>query len=172
MVQPAAYAALWGRWAGKEKEFYIACAELVSQLSWPDVTRICGPRVAMLARLTQSIQADLAKTEPEPALRCGSFRLVTLQNDVARLSSYADYDPVDVPVRLMQVLQYFQGQPTAEAVATIAEREKVTLDNELVRKLTDFELLVPAKGKSGESSPAMPSSSNPHSERTKQRRKN
>jgi hypothetical protein len=38
-----AYRTLWGHWAGREAEFYRACAELARPLAWDDITRICGP---------------------------------------------------------------------------------------------------------------------------------
>jgi len=156
-VQPAEYQKFWGRWAGKEREFYEACAERVEGFRWADVVRICGPKVGLLARLTQDISAQLSRTSPEPALRCGSFKLISLRAGVARLSTYSEYDPVEIPARLLEVLQHFDGQPTSEAIATIAERENVTLNPELVRKLTDFALLVPPTD-SGNATAAAPSS--------------
>ena len=142
-VDPAGYRALWGLWYGREREFFKACAASVNGLSWSDVAQICGPKVQLLARLTQEYYYALSRTDPDPALRCGSFRLISLKPEAARLSTYNDYDPVEVPPRLLSVLQYFEGQPTAEAIATIAQREGVQLSPELVRKLTDFALLVP-----------------------------
>jgi hypothetical protein len=114
------------------------------------------------------MQSDLERIQPAPALRCGSFRLVSITNDIAKLSTYNDYDPVDVPVRLMGVLQHFKGQPTKDAVSVIAEREKVTLDSELIRKLTDFALLVPA-GQNGEAAAASAQAGNPQTAKTGRR---
>jgi len=68
-----------------------------------------------------------------------------MRNDIALLSTYLSYDPIEIPVRLLAVLQHFEGQPTTEAIAVVAARENVKLDSDLVRKLTDFALLVPAK---------------------------
>jgi hypothetical protein len=143
-VKAADYRALWGRWDGKEREFYETCAARVDGFKWSDVARICGPRVALLARLTQDVFAQLARTTPEAALRCGSFHLVSLRANVARLSTYNDYDPVEISAPLLNLLQHFQGQPTSEAIADISKLAGVNVAPELVRKLTDFGLLVPA----------------------------
>ena len=133
-----------GTWAGKEREFYEACADRIEGFSWADIARISGPRVAAFAKLTQDVYAQLARTEPEPALRCGSLRLVSLHDNVARLSTYNDYDPVDIPAPLLNLLQHFHGQPTSEAIADISKLAGVSVAPELVLKLTDFGLLVPA----------------------------
>jgi hypothetical protein len=52
-------------------------------------------------------------------------------------------DPLDAPESVLQLLQYFDGRPTADALALIAAERGVTLDAALVRKLVDFKLLVP-----------------------------
>ncbi|HWR37774.1 MAG TPA: hypothetical protein VN622_18070 [Clostridia bacterium] len=144
-VKSTTYRALWDRWIGQERQFFEECAAKVDGLRWTDVAQICGPQVRLLARMTQDVYAKLGHTAPEPALRCGSFKLVSMRSDVVCLSTYCDYDPIEIPARLLGVLQHFGGQPTSEAVAAIAARENVTLDSDLVRKLTDFGLLVPAE---------------------------
>jgi len=143
-IKLSEYQAIWGRWAGQEKEFFEECSRRVEGLRWAEVEQACGPKVRMLAQFTRNVYGDLARTSLEPSLRAGSFRLISLQGEVARLSTYNDYDPVDIPVRLLEVLRHFEGQPTTEAIAAIQEREKVTLEPDLIRKLVDFGLLVPA----------------------------
>ncbi len=157
-VRPADYRALWGRWFGRERQFFEACASRIEGLSWADVAQICGPKVGILARFTQDTYAQISRTTPEPALRCGSFRLVSLRADVARVSTYNDYDPVEIPVPLLGLLRHFDGQPTSEAVATIKEREGVTLDDALIRKLTNFGLLVRPEESASGTEPAPPPS--------------
>jgi hypothetical protein len=44
----------------------------------------------------------------------------------------------------MELLPYFDGRPVADALAAIADERGVSLDAALVRKMVDFELLVPA----------------------------
>ena len=168
-VKESDYRALWGRWAGKEREFYEACAERIESFRWADIARVSGPRVAAFAKLTQDVYAQLARTEPEPALRCGSFRLISLRADVARLSTYSDYDPVEIPAPLLNLLQHFQGQPTSEAIADISKLAGVNVDPALVRKLTDFGLLVPANTPATASSAGdVSTSSNPGGQTTSQ----
>ena len=165
-VKETDYRALWGRWAGQERQFYEACADRIQGFSWADVTRISGPRVAAFAKLTQDVYAQLARTTPEPALRCGSFRLVSLRDNVARVSTYNDYDPVDIPAPLLNVLQHFHGQPTSEAIADISKLAGTDLAAELVLKLTDFGLLVPANAAGAAPSTESGFSSKPESHST------
>jgi hypothetical protein len=42
-------------------------------------------------------------------------------------------------------LGYFDGRPTSDALAAISEAENVRLDPALVRKLTDFGVLIPVR---------------------------
>src|SRR5206468_664396 len=44
-VDEAHYAAQWGSWLGREREYYRSCAEIVDGLAWSDVVRVGGARV-------------------------------------------------------------------------------------------------------------------------------
>jgi hypothetical protein len=144
-VKPTAYRKLWDRWAGQERQFFEACAARVNDLSWANVQQVCGAQTRLLARKTQEAYEQLAGTTPEDGLRCGRFTVINLRSDVACLSTYSTYDPIEIPIRLLGVLQHFQGQATSEALAAVAARENVNLTPDLVRRLFDFDLLVSAK---------------------------
>jgi hypothetical protein len=45
----------------------------------------------------------------------------------------------------MELLPYFDGCPTEDVLAAIADERGIRLEPDLVRKLVDFMLLVPAK---------------------------
>jgi hypothetical protein len=59
LVDPAAYRALWGRWHGREREFFGACARRVQALTWKCVAAVGGPNVRLWARMTADAFADL-----------------------------------------------------------------------------------------------------------------
>jgi hypothetical protein len=135
---------LWGKWFGREQEFYIQCARLVEPLSWSKVIEICGSQARIQADLTRNAYEKLVSEEIPPALKVGSFQLVQITNGMSRVRSYSEMDPLDVPATVMETLGYFDGRPTEQALQAIAAEKAIQLDPSLVRKLCDFQLLVPA----------------------------
>lgn len=71
------------------------------------------------------------------------MQLVQITHEVARVVTYSEYDPVDIPRQMLDLLPYFDGRPTGEVLSVIESERGVHLDPALVRKLTDFALLVP-----------------------------
>ncbi len=144
-VDAEKYARLWGAWRGREGEFFSRCADLVTPLSWPDVLAIAGPRARVYARLTLEAYRRLVSDELPPALTVGPIQLVHVRNGVARVNSYDAYDPLDVPTAVMEILLYFDGRPTEEALAAIAKERGLSVEPALLRKMVDFGLLVAPK---------------------------
>ena len=142
-VDRDSYNQIWGKWLGREHEFFVACARLVDRLTWHDVLAISGPEVSALARLTQQAYQRLTTEEMAPALTVGAMQLVQITHDAARVTTYNEYDPVDIPRVVMELLHYFDGRPTEEALTAIESERGIRLDPALVRKMTDFALLVP-----------------------------
>ncbi len=143
---PAAYARAWAEWRGREQEFYIRCAELVGGLAWKDVRAICGPETRAHARATQDAYRKLTGDEVPAALAAGSFEVVSLGRDTVRLNTYSEYDPIEVPRVVLDLLAQFDGRPTAAVLKAIAKEEGVEIAPDLVRKMADFDLLVDAAG--------------------------
>lgn len=137
-----AYAQIWGEWLGRERELYVRCAELVNPLSWKDVVAIGGPEVRAFAFLTQNAYRKLFCEEVPAKLTVGPMQLVQIQNGLSRVSTYSDFDPLDIPQSVMELLPYFDGCSTDHALAAIANERGVKLDHALVRKMVDFKLLV------------------------------
>ena len=142
-VDPKAYARSWGEWRGREQEFFRRCSELVQTLAWADVLALCGAEARGYARLTQQAYARLTSTDLPARLRAAPYQVAQTRAGIRRVSTYSMLDPLDAPESVLQLLQYFDGRPTADALALIAAERGVTLDAALVRKLVDFKLLVP-----------------------------
>jgi len=142
-VEPAGYRKSWGKWLGREFEFYRACGRLVSDLAWQEVLSICGPETNLLATLTRQAYQRFVSVETPPRLQVGSLQLVRTGHQTTRLSTYSDLDPLDIPNPVLSVLHYFDGRPTTEVVAEITAKEGIRLEPELVQKLADFRILVP-----------------------------
>lgn len=134
---------LWGNWLGREREFYRECAQRVRPLSWREVLRISGPVVAARARIARQAFDALLRGEPPERLAAGPFQIVSTGHEGVRVVSYAGYDPVDISFGVLEILPYFDGRPTAQAVRSIQQELGIRVGEDLVRKLADFELLVP-----------------------------
>jgi len=138
------YADAWGRWLGKEREFYRQCAKLVNPLSWREVMRLCGQEVRAFAAQTREAYRRLLSDEMPDSLSVGKLDVVGLGNESVRLCSYIGTDPVELPRELFDALSQFNGRPRKDAMNSIAERHGLELDDELLRGLVDFKVLVPA----------------------------
>ena len=142
-VDREAYEAIWGKWLGREGEFYVQCARLINDLSWADVLAIGGPEVRAHARLAQDQYRRLTSGEMPSALKVGAFQVVHITRDSTRVSTYSSIDPIEIPNIAMESLHYFDGRPTHEAVAAIASEKSLRLEPAFVRKMADFAVLVP-----------------------------
>lgn len=138
-----ASAEIWGEWAGRQKEFYAACGQLVETLAWEDVTKLCGSATRIHERLTRDAYKNLVLDEIPESLRVGPIKLVQMGADFHRVKSYSPLDPLDLPRKLVELLHYFDGRPTKDAIKSIAADTGHKLDDDLVRKLVDFQILVP-----------------------------
>ncbi len=136
------YRSFWGSWLGKEQTFFRECARLVNALAWNDVLRIGGVEVEAHARIVRELHRGLSSNELPERLKMGTIRLVAMAGDHTRIATYSDNDPLDVPTQLLPLLERFDGRRTRDVIADVAKRDGVELDEDLVQKLVDFEVLV------------------------------
>jgi hypothetical protein len=141
---PACQRRIWGEWYGRERDFFIQCARSVEPLSWRQALEICGPEARIFAEFTRRAYEKLVSDEVPSALKVGGVQLVRITRGVSRLKSYSPYDPLDVPSEVMELLGCFDGRPTEAVLNAIAAEKGTHLDPQLIRKLCDFEVLVPA----------------------------
>jgi hypothetical protein len=94
-------------------------------------------------RLTQEAYGRLTADDIPSNLSVGRFELMQIQRTMTRVNTYNDFDPLDVPNPVMELLQYFDGRPVVDALAAIADERGVSLEAALVCKMVDFKLLVP-----------------------------
>jgi hypothetical protein len=143
LVNRGASRALWGRWYGQEADFYRECGRLVSKLSWDDVVAIGGPDVRIFSRLTTKAYRRLTFDDTPARLKVGALNVMRMDRKSCRVWAHDGSDPLELPRALMDLLPYFDGRPTAEALQAVEAEEGVRIDPALIRRLVDFEILVP-----------------------------
>ena len=141
-IQEDAYRTLWGHWAGREAEFYRACAELVRPLGWDDVARICGPRLTILSRLVCERYGKLTSEAAPDRPRVGLIQIEGIVAGKYSAVTYSPYDPLRMPADLVAVLPHFDGRPTDDVLEEIRVQRGIRLDPALVRRMADFRVLV------------------------------
>jgi hypothetical protein len=144
-ADPVQYAAVWGAWAGRERELFDACGHLVERLGWQEVLAICGPGVQISARLVKDSFDALLSRDLPPRLRCGEYMVHSIAGRDALVVSYNGYDPLRLPKSLVEALPFFDGRPVAEVLRAIEKAKHLRLDRDLLVKLADFSILVPVK---------------------------
>jgi hypothetical protein len=137
----AQYRKLWGDWAGREIDFYRACARLVEPLTWEQVEQVCGPRVRILAGLVSDAYAHLTSEAIPERLRLSEFRFTGVEGSAYKVVGYSPFDPLLMPEPLARVLHYFDGRPTEKALEAILTEQGIRIDLSLVRRMVDFGVL-------------------------------
>lgn len=136
-----AYRLLWGNWLGREREFYQECARLVNDLTWEDITRICGPEVLVFTKLVQEAYDRLTSNQMPEIVRLKPIQITGMGQDWAQVTAYSVNDPLKLPRKLLEVLPYLQSQPISEALQVIQREKGIQLNRDVVRKLIDFDIL-------------------------------
>ena len=135
------YGKVWCEWAGREAEFYRACASCVDDIQWEDVERIGGVRLRTMAELTRSAYEKAVSTDVPERLKAGPFRILNSGGGKRTVETYSGFNPLRMPEALFRVLPYFDGRPTEETLEEIRAKEKLRLQPALVRRLADFGIL-------------------------------
>lgn len=141
--RPPDYDALWGGWSGREPAFYRACADLVDAMSWRDVLAVAGAQARLEAAGVVAAHRALASDELPAALRAGAFKTRVASAGTVCLEGYSARDELAAPSVLLPVLAHFDGRPVAEVLHEVEAETGVSMEPAFVRRLVDFEILVP-----------------------------
>jgi hypothetical protein len=139
-----AYRALWGRWTGREMEFYRECAALVRPLVWDDVSRICGPRLTILSRLVRERYGKLTSEAAPDRPRLGLIQIAGIVAGEYSAVTYSTYDPLRISSNLATVLHHFDGRPAGTVLEEIRLQRGIRLSPDLLQRMVDFRVLVEA----------------------------
>ena len=141
---------VWGRWFGREEDFFRACAERVAALDWPDVRAVAGPRLEVLERLASRALGKLRPSSVPDRLRhagTAGARFLIRPGDDGQTAVHLNDVHFDVQffdTKLLNELPVFDGvSPTPDVQAQLHGRG-VDLSGDTVRRLLDYGLLEPA----------------------------
>lgn len=134
------YDAMWGRWAGRELEFFVETAKLVAPLSWGDVRARLGDRLDAGVEAVAAALAALDETRVPELARVVRLEPLAIRGDRVRLRTYSDYDPLDLPLDVARKIRLFDERPVPAAVDAAAE-DGVELTPATVRALFDYGIL-------------------------------
>jgi len=140
---PVAAKAIWGTWAGREAEFYEACARRVDGADLAQILRRSGPEARVRVALVRDAWQRLSE-EPPARLRPGQLHVIGAAAATCRVTTYSAHDPLEMPRALFDVLHHFDGRPTEEVLRAIEDAGGPRLSAGLVRKMSDFGVLEPA----------------------------
>jgi len=140
---PSNYRELWGAWHDREQELYRACAERVAELRWAEVVQIAGPIAAATASVVRDRYARLMSDQLPDRLVAGSFRTLGFTGASCLTVAYSEFDPVALPIELVEALPRFDGRPL-DAVLSDLAAGGIELERDLVLRLVDLGVLVQA----------------------------
>jgi hypothetical protein len=143
LPSPAVYRTAWGRWYGREHDYYVACGEKVAALSWSDVLAIGGARLAAAARVLADASAGHASREVPARAHLAPLRVLRIGAETSHVATYSPNDTVTLPTALLDALRAFDGRSTEDARAAIAEDHALAISDDLIIKLVDFAVLAP-----------------------------
>jgi hypothetical protein len=126
----------WGAWRGREEEYFLEAARLIEPLSWAEVIAIGGRDLAGLGDALRGAVARFDdKALPQRVRRGGEILYHLGQASSVRLQNRSvPLDLLDVPAAVAGRLARLEESPLPE----------LGLDDQLVRRLIDWQALVPA----------------------------
>lgn len=142
-ADPDEYARRWGAWRGRERAYYVACAERVDAMTWPEVLATGGAEAAIAADALRDAARAHASDALPAAARLATYSVVAATEDAVRVSTYNGYDPLELPRPLAAALHRFDGRPLRVVLDELAF-DDVEVDTDAVRRLLDFKVLEPA----------------------------
>jgi len=143
-IDDASYRAIWGRWCGREREFFRQAGDLVRALTWPDVLAAAGAEARLLADLAVHRYEALTSDRIPDRLTVGRVTATPAQGGRVHAHAHGVAEMLDLPGELWAALPTFDGRPTDAVLRAISAHHRIDVQPSLIRKLVDFELLVPA----------------------------
>ncbi len=140
------YAALWGKWAGRESGFYQACFELVRALSAQDVERLLGLDGSIeLRRLEKHLRDAVAPELPGTLKLNPEVTVKWLPDGSVALGAYNELDAVALPGVAYELLVQFTGREPVERVRQrLRDEKQADLHEDILLELYRHRILMAA----------------------------
>jgi hypothetical protein len=139
-------AAVWGSWHERKEELYVECARRTAAMTWADVARVSGPKVALAAQVARAAHRELTDEGLPSRAWAAAYHATVAGRDTVRLRTYSSFDPIELPRELLDVLPSFDGRPIDDVLHELEAELGISLTPALVRRLLDFAVLVGAQG--------------------------
>ena len=140
-VVPAEYRRRWGRWAGREREYFRAASRLVAPLRWQQIEALAGPELLARKALVLAAYEQVTSEEIPDRLWASPVRLEFQGAVAGRVHVEAGGAALNLPEELVNELRRFDGRLTAEVLGEIRKESGLELTAGLVRKLADHGIL-------------------------------
>ncbi len=146
-ITPEDLKLVWGKWAGREQEFYREAGRLAGALSWAEVVALGGAEHQAAVQITRAAFERLRSPRLPGRLRTGVLHLAPQSDGGGVITTYSPLDPLQLSPAVLQILPYFNGRTTRAARQAIARELGHQVDAPLLQKLVDFGVLEDAAGK-------------------------
>src|SRR5947209_11934973 len=93
--------------------------------------------------MVQEAYTALQSTRLPTLLQVRPYRTTKVEPGYSEAVSYSEYDPIRLSKVLRDVLPYFDGRPLEAVRESIKTEKKVALNDGLIRKLINHDILGP-----------------------------
>ena len=127
--------------AQHEQRVQVRWQPLSRFLKWLDRVPITLRVLAVVVLLALLPTIDSSDYIQQVAVNCALLALLALGLNV--VVGYSGLDPIGLPKIVLDLLPYFDGGATADTLRRIRHDRGVVLEGALIRRLVDYEILVP-----------------------------
>jgi hypothetical protein len=140
------YDKLWGDWAGREEEFFIASYKEIKGLSQEDFAVIEGVEQKLHLRALEQAYVQMTEHQiPGKLKKNPELSTEKISDDSYLLGGYSPFDPLKVSKRLYDCLDLFDGlKSNLEVVTLCREKLNIKINDEILKKLYQFRVLISA----------------------------
>ncbi len=143
-LDPEYYAGIWDPWAGRELDYYRACARVVSGLDWEAARARCGADLEPYLAAARQAWDELRGGSQLPDLvRIRPFRRVGKLGDTTTLQTYSPFDALTLADRAVAGLVQHEVATVTELVSELGG---IGVDRPLLQRMMDMDLVEQADG--------------------------
>lgn len=136
-VDAAAHRATWGAWAGREEEFYRACATTVAQVTPVQLESLLGLDGQVQLEQVRRAHAQAVSPKLPRVLRLNPSASIQWQRDGSfAVTAYSEMDALALPGAAYELLAAFDGHaPVDDVRARLRDEKSADLGDEVILEL-------------------------------------